>query len=601
MAESGVCATCGASLPGADALGLITCPGCGGVTKLAGSSPSLDVADASAPGPDPGTPVMPPLQGWPAPPVAAPAPGGQWAAPPGVAGAPPSAPPTTPPRAKGKSRSPKDSDAAKTGRRIGCAIAPFVGVAIFGAIIFGAVRSCDVDSVTSSFKEFAFDSSQLTLSGSGTVLPATGDRADVVMVLQDTEDSETTRHVARISFTGDQSKLEWQSEALGDDTYRAEVALVADTLFAGVDDQVYALDPATGKTKWTATLRDKLSPGCDRCFASVGGRLVVRTTDAYVTAYGTRSSESLWERRLNSTSGSMSVAGGRLFIVDDPEDSEAITPVAMVDPASGRSIRTTAPRCPKSGETPWELEMSAGDEVLPVPGSRDVMAAFGFGDGCVVRWDPATGVQKWTSRLNGMSGPGSDKAVVGSQDLVLGGSGGPLVTVYLPNGKARELETPGDLTAQPSQIVGRQLVALTVTTRGTPKGGLAAWDLATGERTWANASLGTAQPVSNGSSHSSDALFDGTPRSLLVPVGKGLNVFVFEGTERTFTVAPIDLATGELGPEVRRAFLTRYDSGTPSLTIEGRSADRLVVSIDNLLQTIPVSGRGALASYPEKD
>jgi hypothetical protein len=107
--------------------------------------------------------------------------------------------------------------------------------------------------------------------------------------------------------------------------------------------------------------------------------------------------------------------------------------------------------------------------------------------------------------------------------------------------------------------------------------------------------------VSNGSSHSSDALFDGTPRSLLVPVGKGLNVFVFEGTERTFTVAPIDLATGELGPEVRRAFLTRYDSGTPSLTIEGRSADRLVVSIDNLLQTIPVSGRGALASYPEKD
>ncbi len=63
----------------------------------------------------------------------------------------------------------------------------------------------------------------------------------------------------------------------------------------------------------------------------------------------------------------------------------------------------------------------------------------------------------------------------------------------------------------------------------------------------------------------------------------------------------VDLATGDLGTEIRRAFLSRYDSGTPSLTIEGRGTDRLVVSIDNFLQTIPVSGKGALASYPEKN
>ena len=43
MAESGVCATCGASLPGADALGLITCPGCGGVTKLATLETGLEI------------------------------------------------------------------------------------------------------------------------------------------------------------------------------------------------------------------------------------------------------------------------------------------------------------------------------------------------------------------------------------------------------------------------------------------------------------------------------------------------------------------------------------------------------------------------------
>ncbi|WP_421121851.1 PQQ-binding-like beta-propeller repeat protein [Aquihabitans daechungensis] len=404
-----------------------------------------------------------------------------------------------------------------------------------------------------------------------------------------------------MSFSGDESELAWRSEALADDAYRAEVALVGDTLFAGVDDQVYALDPATGTTKWKTTLRDKLSPGCDRCFEGVRGRLVVRTTDAYVTAYGTRSSESLWEKRLTSTSGSMSVVGDRLFVVDDPEDPQNLTPVAMVDPANGRTIRSTTPRCPPSESTPWDLEMSPGDEVLPVPGSQDVMAAFGFGDGCIARWDPSTSAMTWTSRLTGLGHLDSDTIVVGRKDLVLGGSGGPLITVFLPNGKARVLEAPGDVTAQPSHIVGRQLLALTVTTRGTPKGGLASWDLATGTRSWANASLGTAQPVSSGSGRTSDALFDGTPRSLLVPVGEGVNVFVFEGTQRTFTVSPLDLATGELGTEVRRAFLSRYDSGTPSLTVEGRTADRLVVSIDNLLQTIPVSGRGDLASYPEKD
>lgn len=582
MAESGVCTSCGAALPSADALGLITCPGCGNVTKLAaGAAPSGG----------------PPLQGWPAPPVAAPPPGGQWAPPPGVAGA----PQTTPPPSNGKRRASSGSDAARSGRRIGCAIGPVVIAAFVGFAIFGAVRSCDVGEITSQVEDFAFDSSKITLSGSGAVLPGTGDRADVVTILQDTEGSQTTRSIARISFAGGSSKLVWASEPVDESASDLAVALVGDTLFAGIDDQLYALDPGTGAIRWKATLRDKLSIGCDACFVGVRGRLVVRTTDAYVTAFGTRSSETLWERRLNSTSGSVSVVGDRLFVVDDPEDPSGLTPVALVDPGTGRTIRATTPRCPKSDSTPWDLEMSPGDEVRAVPGSQDVMAAFGFGDGCVVRWDPATSAIRWTSRLNGLGSIDPDTLVIGRKDLVLGGRGGPLVDVFLPNGKARLLTPMNDATVRPGEIVGRQLVAYTVTTRGTPKGGLAAWDLATGERQWANASLGTAQPVSDPEGGTSDALFDGTPRSLLVPVADGLNVFTFEGTQKTFTVASVDLATGDLGTGVRRAFLTRYDSGTPSLTVEGRSGDRLVVSIENLLQTIPVSGRGPLASYPEKD
>lgn len=608
MADSGTCASCGAALPPPDVLGLVTCGSCGDVTKPArvgtdaGAPAPASAPPAPPPAPADPPPGSPPSQGWPAPPVAAPHPGGQWSAPAPVAGAPAGPPPSARTDGKGKGRRSRGGERSAAAR-IGCAAVPIAIVMAISFGVFGAVRSCDIDTATSGFDVGGFDGSQLTLSGSGTVLPPDGDgeQAEVITVLQETEGSETTRHIARIAFEGDASELVWQSEALDDGAYQADVAVVDDTLFAGVDDDLYALDAATGETRWKTGLRDKLTPGCPGCFAAVGGRLVVRTTDAYVTAYGTRSGEPQWTKRLVSTAGSMSVVGDRLFLVDEPEAGNLPAPVALVDPADGRTIRTTTPQCPK-GDSPWNLDMSAGDEVREVPGSRDVMAVFGFGDGCVVRWDPATSAIRWTSRLTGLGSFDEDEVLVSDRDLVIGTSGAPIVTVYLPNGKARLLApAAGDVDATPSQIVGRTLVGLTVTTRGTPKGGLAAWDLSTGERIWANASLGAAQPVTQGAYRPSDALFDGTPRSLLVPVGDGLNVFVFEGTERTFSVAPLDLATGELGTQVRRAFLTRYDSGTVSLTIEGQSGDRLLVSIDNLLQSLPVSGRGDVVSFPEED
>ena len=123
-------------------------------------------------------------------------------------------------------------------------------------------ESCDVGDITSGIQDFGFDSNEITLSGSGEVLPASGDQADVVMILQDTEGSQTTRRIARISFSGGGSKLVWQSDPVDDSASRVEVAMVGDTLFAGIEDQLYALDPATGKTRWSTTLRDKLEVRC---------------------------------------------------------------------------------------------------------------------------------------------------------------------------------------------------------------------------------------------------------------------------------------------------------------------------------------------------
>ena len=595
MAESSVCTKCGAALPAPDAVGLITCPSCGTVTKADAPASPLVPPTPSAP------PAAPPLSGWPAPPVAAP-PLGQWSAPAGVAGAPDTAVP--PPYAGSPAPSAADgSGASGVARKAGCFVVPAVVLVIVGGSLFGALRSCQdatKDVATGFHSVTTSTSSQITLSGSATLLPADGPDAHVIVTVQDSKDSVTTRRLAKVAFTAAGSKSIWQSAPLADDADRAEIATVGDTLFAGIDDKLLALDAATGATRWTTTLHDKVTTGCPSCFAAVRGRLVVRTADAYVTAYGTTSGESLWSRRLNSTSGSISVVGDRLFVVDDPEDPSAATPVTLTDPGTGHTIRATVPTCPDSKDSYNTVEMASGDRVRAVPGSSDVFAVFGYSDGCVVRWSPATGVTQWTTRLVESGSLQQDEVQVGDRDLVVATNGNKLVTLYLPNGNPRLLAVPADVNAKPDQIVGRTLVADSTTNRGTPKGGLIAWDLGTGERLWAQSSLGSAQPVSSGPYFNSDALFDGTPRFVLVPVaGGGIDLFVFEGTDYTFSVAPLDLGDGHLGTALRRAYLTRYASGTPSLTIEGVDGPRLVVSIDTLLQAIPVSGKGPLVSYPE--
>ncbi|WP_426573544.1 PQQ-binding-like beta-propeller repeat protein [Aquihabitans sp. McL0605] len=525
----------------------------------------------------------------------APMPGGQWSPPAPVAGAPVAAPP---PKAPGRKRSSSSSSGA--GRWLGCAI-PTVIVGIVGLIVVSSLRSCDTSGVKDRIaSSFDANPSLITLSGSATLLPGGAD-PEAVVVQQDSEGGTTTRRLARIAFRGGGSNLIWKSEPLDPNTYRAEIAVVGDTMFAASEDHLMALDAATGTTEWTATLHDKVTTGCDSCFAAVDGRLIVRTTDAYVTAYGPKSAESLWSKRLNATNGSISVVGDRLFVVDDPEDSSELTPVALVDPANGRTLHTTKPTC-RSGEAgEWDVELSPGDPVRAVPGSDDVLAAFGFGDGCVVRWSPETGEEVWNTRLNGLSSFDQHDVVVGKSDVVVANSSGALVTMRMSDGTPQLLPVPADVRATPNLIVGRTLVADTATTRGTAKGGLIAWNLLTGERLWAQSSLGTAQPVSDDGHHNADALFDGAPRSLLVRTAAGVNVFVFEGSARTFTVAPLDLDTGDLGTKVRRAFATRYDSGTPSLTIEGTHGDQLVASVDQLIQAIPVSGKGEIATYPSKD
>lgn len=565
-------------LPLPDLAGLITCPSCGRVTRASSEA-------------------------WPPPPVPAPDPATQWEPPaPLVGGTPVAGTPRTP---KATSASIGKSAARSAG--VGCGLASLV---VFVAFAIGSVailRSCDTNEAAERIEvSFDAESNVSPLSGTATVVSSNAEATDLVMTTQINEDSQLYRRLSKIRFTADGAEQLWASEAVGESAYRAEVAQFDDggdgapLIFAAFEDELLALDGDTGATQWRTTLRDKVTFDCEDCFEVVDGTLIVRTVDAYVTAFGPDAPEPLWEKRLNSPAGSVSVANGRLFVVDEPESSEQLTTVQVVSPATGRVARTTTPRCPEDADTPWELELSPGDDVHPVGETDDVVAAFGFGDVCVVRWNAETGVFAWTSRLIGASSIRSQDVLVGDSDLVAATTNSALVTVDLTTGKAVQLTGPADTSLEVDEIIGRTLVAATSTNRGTPKRGLAGWDLASGERRWAIRLPGDPQ-LSTKYAFSSDALFPGSPRYVLVPTVDGANVFTFEGDERTFTATPLDLTEGTLGAEVRRGFSSKYDSGTPSLGVESVERDRLVVSVDGLTQAIPSSGRGTVVAFPGED
>jgi hypothetical protein len=257
--------------------------------------------------------------------------------------------------------------------------------------------------------------------------------------------------------------------------------------------------------------------------------------------------------------------------------------------------RSTSPTCPKEADTPWDLELAPGDPVHAVGETDDLVAVFGFGDVCVVRWNAESGEVSWTSRLIGATSVRDQDVFVGDRDLVVATTDAVLVTVDLATGVAVQLDAPTDTMIEVDSIVGRTLVAATATTRGTPRRGLAAWDLERAERLFAVRLPGDPSPTTD---FSSDALFDGSPVFVLAPTVDGASVFTFEGEGRTFAATPIDLADGTLGTEVRRAFLSRYDSGTPSVSIEAVDPDRVIITVDSLTQAIPITGRGAVVGFP---
>lgn len=483
---------------------------------------------------------------------------------------------------------------------LGCI--PVVVLLVVGTSIFFSVKGCASDArdaIEQIQKGFQTPSNAISLSGSVTPIGTTDGGTDVAMVTQVNEGSTTTRRITRVRFGPGGAKELWSSP-IGSSDSRAEVAVAGSTLFSGIGATLRAHAVDTGVVRWSTKLSDKVTSACPECFQVVGSTLVVKTDDGYLYGFGPTSSEPLWSRRLNSTQGGVSVVAGKLYLVDEPTDSAETTPVVTLDPRSGKSLHKVRPACPVSDRTPWKLELGAGTPIHAVPGSTDVVAVFGFGDGCAARWDPNGTEMTWTLRMEGASSIDQDGVLVGAKHLVATTSG-TIVSVDLATGRGALLGGLTDASASADRIVGDTLIGDTVSTRGTTKGGLAAWNLADGKLLWSTPLPGGAKVFERTRYHSTEALFDDAPRSLVVPDGSKLRVWTFRGEDRSFSVQTLDPRTGDLGTPTRRDFESRYDSGTPSVGIDLIDAQRVLISVDSLTQAIPVSGAGDIATFPKQD
>lgn len=427
----------------------------------------------------------------------------------------------------------------------------------------------------------------------GSVVPlGAGAPVDVLAVVQDYTDA-SHQYLARLDLRGRKVMQRWRSPELPSGTDRVHAQLAGTDIVVAFDDQLWVLDAARGATRWKATLSSQVASDCDRCLAVVDDHVVVRTVDAYLTGYGIGGTEPLWHRRLASTSAGLVMLGSTLAAVDESPDVPGAI-VRSIDPKTGADGVVYRPVCRTSDPARASIPLSLGDAVQSVPGTGDAVSVSAYGDGCVVRWEVATGTLRWATRVDGLTFVDGRTTVLSAEDLVVARSGGGLLHVDLTTGATRSLDVGSRQTARPALLVGRQILAWTTAASGGAPGGLEAFDLASGRQQWGARLPGDPAPATVGT----EEVLSGTKgRAVLVPGANRVDVVIFTAADHRVDIGRLDLITGAVDLRPPLPLPTRYDRAQVSLTGEAAAEGTLVVTVDDVLERIdPASG--AIATYP---
>jgi outer membrane protein assembly factor BamB len=507
------------------------------------------------------------------------------------------------------------------GRKLGCIFAiicVLIGPVIAIIAIIGTTHKVKsaIDSVrqkadigTSSSNVFALGGDTVPLVDPAAKTPS----HDVGALIQDYFDNDSHRYVGRLHIADGKITQVWRSDPeLPNDTSSLQVALTGDTVFAGFDDHLWALDAKTGKRIWTTELSDKITTSCDQCFQIVQGKLIVRTADANLTAFSPKGGEPIWQQLLVSAQAEPQVVHGRLLVLDDaPDKHRGGAAVRTLDPATGHTMRRFQPACAKDGKDPFAPETGsfddydryfagAGLDMYEVPGTDDIVIAFASGDGCAVRWNGKTNKLVWRTFLEGASSVNQEDILVSARHMVFTTTSEALVDINLSTGKGQLITKDVDKDTQPHQIIGNLLLADIKTNRGTTRSiGMEAFNLDTGKKAWIVNVPHRAQPASRGRYRSSDTIYDDdSVRFVLAPTAEGARVLVFTGEKsgHTYSDQSLNLTNGILGPDKGGTYVS-HETGSVTLYVEQIAKDHLLINVSNILQVIPLGG-GKIATYP---
>ena len=509
---------------------------------------------------------------------------GGWTPPPGATGAPPGgAPGGVPPRARMSSRARR----AKGDGAAGCIVLLVVVVPI--VVILVAVGLA-VFSATGGSDE-AIDGGAAT-----DLLPSSGD----LLVLPGALDDDPTV-VTMASPVGGGGRVValveledgpvWQAEVVPDDVYSAQFAATDDLVLASLGRGVVALDRATGEVEWEAEASDEVDPTCTSCFALVDGTLVVLGRDGEVTAFSLSDGEAIWSHRFVSPGGRVVPHGDAVLLVDDPpaDDDEASLSMTLVRPSDGAELSRFAPGC-ADPEFADPLSASLRLPIVAIPGTDDIVIAYGTYAGCVQRWTVTTGEQRWSrpteARLDAFDAAEQAWAV-GPSDLVLATDDGWLVVGLAEGGLTPVPATP-DTQASPTVVVaGDRFVAAVSSTRGSAEWSLEAHALRRGELLWTRELGPEQEPAEVGPDSATRSVYDGSIFAVLA-VDDQHRLLTIGPPGPRFEVQELDPDTGE--GEIAGVAPVRTDTPTSvGARIDTLRDGRALIDVDGVLQVLDLA------------
>ena len=550
----GVCQRCGAMLPPPDLDGVQQCPSCGHTVQHRPADPAPEPGEGAPAGPPPPGGV-----GW-APPPGSPPPPGR------TVGGPAPAGPTT-------------------GSR-GCSVVllALVLLAVAGAVVAVLAGTGAVDDLQEAVERLAGgdrtveDEGVLVLGGE----PAAPLDAVALTYRYDQGRGATVHQLVRWSDAGTEPR--WVGPSVEDATARLPLAAASGAAVAVDGDQAVAVELATGAERWRTTLSDVVARPCRGCLVVVDGTVVVVPDDAVVQALDLATGEPRWERRLADVRGRVEVVGGAVWVVDS---SGGAVSVAVLDPATGAERATVPLSCSVDGATSPSTDVDV--ELVALP-DGDALIGHGTWPGCWERRGP-DGALRWQAGDEELWFSFGVPWATDGQVLASGDSEEGLLVIDLATGSQRPIPAPPDAELVPLDAAPDLVLALSATTRGSPRWSVVAYDTATLAPRW-TVPLDAGVPLV-GDDATSSVVTSNDLRVLLHRDGEVLRAVTVDGADGSVRTGGIVLADGTAAPGGRADLPA--SSGVTRVGLVGWLGSRVVLVLDGALVELD-AGTGEVRS-----